>query len=69
MIKDGLNLKPGAVGERLKAFYSAVDAAGANGGSDDIAGTYYKSALQASNDKSSRIRRGDIIRNVLRDTI
>lgn len=49
--------------EALDHFYHQVDDASSSG--DDIYSNYYKSSLQASNDRSSRISRGTILREVL----
>ncbi len=64
--QEGVDLQPTAVLERLQNFYGMVDAEGADSGDPAVA-TYYKAALQASNDKGNRIRRGEIICNILRN--
>ena len=69
LIKDGLNLDPAKVKGQLTDFYSEVDSA-AQGDevSNDVA-TYYKAAIQASNDRSSRIARGKIVQNEIRSSV
>jgi len=61
--RENLNLQPGNVLTRLEGFYSSVDATGIEGGT--IAGIYYKAALQASNDRINRVRRGLIVEGLL----
>lgn len=62
---DGVDLQPSKVLEALQGFYAQVEAEGAESGNPAVA-TYYKSALQASNDKGNRVRRGEIISDILR---
>jgi len=57
-------LQPGEVVQRLSEFYGSVEEAGLNQG--NVASIYYKAALQASNDKINRIRRGIIMAGVLK---
>lgn len=57
------DLQPGDVLERLTAFYSSVDDAPMN--QRQLPAIYYKAALQASNDKINRVRRGVTIAGVL----
>jgi len=47
----------------LDKFYDSVDAADRDDGSD--AGRYYKATLQASNDRQSRITRGEVISGII----
>ena len=61
---DKLTLQPGDVLARLEEFYAAVDASGLDGGA--VVGIYYKAALQASNDRINRVRRGLIVEGLLR---
>lgn len=62
---EGLNLQPSTVVESLNAFFSRVDQSSLDPG-DIVAATYYKAAVQASNDRINRERRGQIIRDILR---
>lgn len=55
----GAPLQPSEVVERLQAFYANIDDTGVDGRT--LAGIYYKAALQASNDRVNRLRRGIII--------
>lgn len=48
----------------LDHFYDKVDQAPASGKNDHS--EYYKASLQASNDRSSRIKRGTIIRKIIK---
>lgn len=67
IIKESLKLSVADIRKELDDFYAKVEMA-SNGQSDDDADPmkYYKSALQASNDRSSRILRGNLIAEVLR---
>lgn len=62
---EGLALQPSVVVESLNAFFNSVDQ-GSLESADIVANTYYKAAVQASNDRINRERRGQIIRDVLR---
>lgn len=50
---------PLTVVETLESFYNSIDTGSVDMGS--LAGIYYKAALQASNDRINRVRRGRII--------
>jgi hypothetical protein len=58
-----LSLQPGKVLDLLTVFYSAVEDPVLN--QLDIVYIYYKAALQASNDKINRVKRGVIVSGVL----
>ncbi|WP_160285815.1 DUF262 domain-containing protein [Pseudomonas knackmussii] len=66
LIRERAALRAARVRTCLEIFYETVDSA-ANGYNQDneAALVYYKAALQASNDRGSRIVRGDILREVL----
>lgn len=64
IIDDDLNLQPGDIVERLSEFFDAVNAGSMDQGT--LPGIYYKAALQASNDRLNRVRRGVIIAGLLR---
>ncbi|MNI17503.1 hypothetical protein D3C73_708750 [compost metagenome] len=70
LVNADVALSAPAVRHQLERFLEVVDQAGAgvNTGNADAL-RYYKSALQASNDRSSRIARGEIINKLLRNTI
>lgn len=61
---SGLALQPSRVVADLETFYGRIDTSSA--GQSDIAAIYYKAALQASNDRINRVRRGVIVFGVLR---
>lgn len=63
--EQGLALQPATVLNGLQNFYAEVDADGLDSTSPAVA-VYYKAAVQASNDRGNRIRRGDIVSDVLR---
>lgn len=56
--------QPSDVVENLTGFYGQIDAATVDAA--DVPGIYYKAALQATNDKVNRLRRGCVIGSVLR---
>lgn len=60
-----LSLQPSKVLETLTAFYSIVENAPLN--QEQLSSTYYKAALQASNDKINRVRRAHIVSGLLMD--
>jgi hypothetical protein len=60
---DKVALSPSESVERLERFYRSADAAGLGG--PPLHSTYYKAALQASNDRMNRVRRGFIVRGVM----
>ena len=62
---DMLTLSPTAIAKELNKFYKCVDLAAAGKSKDEIVQKYYKAALQASNDRSNRIARGEIIGDLL----
>jgi len=59
----GKKLSPSVAVEYLTEFYNTVESAGVN--EPTIYSIYYKAALQASNDRINRVRRGVIIAGVL----
>lgn len=67
LITDELNLDVSKVRQNLDTFYEKVEMAAQQSTTQDVdALTYYKAALQASNDRVSRISRGKIIAKTLR---
>jgi hypothetical protein len=58
-------LQPSRVLEGLTNFYNIVDSAAM--GQEQVSSVYYKAALQASNDKINRVRRGVVIAGALLD--
>jgi Protein of unknown function DUF262 len=69
IIKERLPLDPRDVGKHLQVFYAAVDAAAIGSEDGDDAAAYHKAAIQASNDRSSRITRGETIRRILHSAV
>jgi len=63
LLIHGSAVQPGKVLEELSAFYNTVDNSSIN--QKQVSAIYYKAALQASNDKINRIRRGFIIAGIL----
>lgn len=69
LFKDKVDLNPQETGRRLAEFYERVDKVGAGVDEHDEVGRYYKASLQATNDRSSRITRGQVLRKVLLDEL
>lgn len=66
LIKDHLELSPQVVGRELSTFFERVDKAGAGEEEADEVNAYYKASIQATNDRSNRIKRGQIIADIMR---
>jgi len=65
MSQEGYDLpQPSELLETLKEFYSDINNASLE--DDNIAGVYYKAAMQATNDRINRLRRGYIIGGLIR---
>jgi len=64
LMMEGVNLQPSEVLQNIDSFFDAVEAADVS--SERVASIYYKAALQASNDRANRLRRGVIIGGVIR---
>jgi hypothetical protein len=60
LIKEHLELSPAVVGKELSIFFERVDKAGAGQEEADEVTSYYKASIQATNDRSNRIKRGKI---------
>lgn len=61
-------ITPERVAAALIEFYSRVDDPELRGDADGDPARYYKAALQATNDRSSRVTRGEIVRRLLDST-
>ena len=61
-------IKPAAIAQVLLDFYSKVDNVELRGEPDSAPSRYYKAALQATNDRSSRVSRGEILRSLFEAT-
>ncbi|WP_191555011.1 DUF262 domain-containing protein [Brevundimonas aurantiaca] len=57
------DIQPSVVLDRLGTFYAGIETAGVSGST--LSGIYYKATVQASNDRSNRVRRGLIISGIL----
>jgi hypothetical protein len=69
LIIEKQNLQKAHVREKLQDFYLEVEKCTSSPSSDTNVIRYYNAALQATNDRSSRVTRGEIVRGILRDTI
>jgi Protein of unknown function DUF262 len=67
LFRDKVQLQPLVVAERLQGFYQRVDNFSETATDEKAVADYYKAALQATNDRSSRMRRGEIVREVLQE--
>jgi uncharacterized protein with ParB-like and HNH nuclease domain len=65
LFKRQKQLSPPSAGEALARFYSRVDSMDFRGDAESDPSRYYKAALQATNDRSSRVARGEIVRLIL----
>jgi len=65
VVDEGVEADPKTVGARLADFYKKVDDFAHTGSNDKDVATYHRAAIQASNDRSSRVARGDVTRKVL----
>lgn len=64
LFKEHVPLERHVVVETLEGFYSTIDTTVVD--SSTVSAIYYKSALQASNDRINRVRRGVVISGKLR---
>jgi hypothetical protein len=64
-MEAGVSPEPSPLRAKLDGFYAAVDDASSEEDSD--AGRYYRASLQASNDRSSRVLRGELIAAIIRE--
>lgn len=65
LVRDSRRLSSAEISKKMKKFYNSVEDTSSGKMSDVLAEKYYKAALQATNDKSNRISRGEVIRDVL----
>ena len=65
--EEKLALDPGRVVEQVQSFFESIESAQIHDSS--LAGVYYKAALQASNDRLNRIRRGIIMSGVIQGAV
>lgn len=64
LTQEHIQLQPSDAVERLTTFFDQVDSGSMD--QDSLSGVYYKAALQASNDRLNRVRRGVILGGILR---
>lgn len=67
--RENIELDPDVVGPALVNFYNRVDAELAEPSGDEDLQAYFRTTVQATNDRSSRINRGKVIRKVLLATV
>lgn len=67
IIKEKLDLKAAFVGSELSKFYDRVDKTGNEQDKAEQVNQYYKAAIQATNDRSNRIKRGQIVADIIRN--
>lgn len=66
LCRDKLPMFPEKISGRLNEFYALVEDVAAGRAKNEDAEKYYKAALQASNDRSSRITRGQVLSAIIR---
>lgn len=66
--KEHVDLDPGSVGVAVEDLYRRVEAEMAVSSGDDALQTYFKTTVQATNDRSSRVNRGRVLREVILST-
>ena len=69
LCKRGQELTPGPFARALESFYAAVDDPEDRTDPESDAAQYYKAALQATNDRSSRVKRGEVFERVIQDSV
>ncbi len=67
--RDKARISARRVAAALKSFYKTVDAVRDDDAQHQDASVYYKAALQGTNDRVNRVRRGEIIRSILRECL
>jgi len=65
LFRDSKNLLPSHFTRELATFFAEVDSASARSDAESSAAKYYKATLQASNDRGSRIARGNALQLVI----
>ena len=66
--KEKAPLDPNDVGAAIESFYRRVDQEIADPSGDEDLQSYFKTTVQATNDRSSRVNRGKVIRKVIMAT-
>jgi hypothetical protein len=69
LILEKQKLRTDQVRESLQKFFSAVEKTSESSSNDTNIARYYSAALQATNDRSSRVTRGEIIKGILLETV
>ena len=67
--KTGVKLEADRLASMLKTFYRYVDSVSDYEQESKEVATYHKASLQASNDRSNRIRRAEIISNIIQKSM
>ncbi len=65
IVKQGKELDPGTVARSLSNFFRRVESINESDEGDANVIEYYKASIQATNDRSSRITRGEIIQSLI----
>jgi hypothetical protein len=66
LIKDQLEFDGLQAAKTLSDFYNKVNVFGERAEAEEDVVRYYKASLQATNDRSSRLTRGEVVRKILR---
>lgn len=67
--REGIDLDPDVVGPALESFYNRVEAELSAPSGDEDLQAYFRTTVQATNDRASRIARGKVIRKVILGTV
>ncbi len=69
MFRDKIDLDAKQLSSRLSQFYNAVDSGGGTEKVITFVKTYHEASIAATNDRGSRIKRGEIINQVIKGLI
>lgn len=67
--REKIDLDPDVVGPALESFYNRVDAELSEPSGDEDLQAYFRTTVQATNDRASRSARGRVVRKVLLATV
>lgn len=63
--KEGVTLDEEKLGPTIREFYSRVEAEMSQSSGDDALQSYFKTTVQATNDRSARVTRGRVLRDII----
>jgi hypothetical protein len=65
LFSEKRTIEPKTLSANLLEFYDTVDAVRENEVENETAAAYYKAALQGTNDRGNRVRRGEVIADII----